>query len=668
MKTKHTLILLVLAAAAFAYVWLVEKERPSSNEALDKAGLVSEFERNDIDAITIRNATGTIELRKRDGHWFMDAPVKDRAEEFAITQLFTTCEKLRSETSLADTKENRDKWKEWGVSKGDTAVKFVGSKGVQEIIVGKDTVYEGRNYVRAEGSKIVHVIKKNLKDDLGKTPDYFRDKRLADLTPLQVSKLVIKSAKGEFELEKKGSHWSLVRPLRARADDQKVADLIANATTARIEEFVSESKDSGAFGLTEPRATITFTAEGVKEPVVLQIGAVKLEKKDEKKEGDEPKISAARPAPAHVYVKLSTRDGVVTVPAAIESLINTQPNDLRDQSLMRVQSDMVDRITIEVPGREKIVLARNGEAWVRKQDGKSDTPTNSGAANKLLNDLISTKVARFVADMASEMKGFGLDQPQATVTLSSYSTEGTPESKPGDKPIVKVLLGKFEGDAGYAKLDDEPFIVAVPRALLDGVWTDPLQWQDLRILDLKKADIVGFEITRTGQPALNLVFEKEKGWKLAKGDSVVNQNAAQSLANTLTALRAVRWVGATDVVKHGFEKPNLIVMFRLADKKTGKITIGGSTADELWLTTIEGKTGTFLMSKPDFDALNAALIETPKPTANVVKPGEPAVATPPVGVTTPPAPIEPAKVTETPKPTEVPAQTTKPAPESAPKP
>ncbi len=667
MKTKHTFILLVFAAAAFAYVWFVEKKRPSSDEALEKAGLVSEFNRDEIDAITIRNATSTIELRKRDGHWFLDAPVKDRAEEFAITQLFTTCEKLRSETSLGDTKENRDKWKEWWVAKGDIAVKFNGSKRAHEIIVGKDTVYEGKNYVRAEGSNIVHVIRRNLKDDLGKNTDYFRDKRLADLTEAQVSKLVFKSAKGEFELEKKGIHWSLVRPLKARADDQKISDLIANVTTARIEEFMSEAKDLGSFGLIEPRATLTFTAEGVKEPVVLQLGASKTPRMEEK-EVEETKKKARPPTPAHVYVKLSTRDGVVTVPASIESLINTQPNDLRDQGLMRVQSDLVDRITIEAPGKEKIVLARNGETWVRKQEGKAEAAVNSGAANKLLNDLLNTKVTRFVADMASDLKGFGLDQPQVTVALSSYSTEGTPESKPGEKPIEKVLFGKFEGDAGYAKLDDEPFIVAVPKAVLEGVWSDPLQWQDLKVLDLKKENIVSLQITRTGQPTLDIVFKKGKGWKLAKGDSVVSQNAAQSLANTLTSLRAVRWVGATDVLRQGLEKPNLEVAYTLADKKTGKITVGGNTADELWNTIIEGKSGTFLMSKPDFDALNAALVETPKPAASIVKPGEGVVATPPASAITLPATIEPAKSTEPPKPTEVPSQGAKPAPESAPKP
>ena len=151
---------------------------------------------------------------------------------------------------------------------------------------------------------------------------------------------------------------------------------------------------------------------------------------------------------------------------------------------MRVQTDMVDRITLEAPGREKIVLGRSGEEWVRKVDKQPDQPVNGGAANKLLSDLTTMKVTRFVADVAGDLKQYGLDAPVATVTLSSYSSEGTPETKPGDRPLAKLMLGKFEGDAGYAKLDDEPFIVAIPASLLEGVWTDPLQWQELKIQEL----------------------------------------------------------------------------------------------------------------------------------------------------------------------------------------
>jgi hypothetical protein len=252
------------------------------------------------------------------------------------------------------------------------------------------------------------------------------------------------------------------------------------------------------------------------------------------------------------------------------------------------------------------------------------------------------------------------------VTLSSYSTEGTPETKPGDRPLAKLLLGTFEGDAGYAKLDDEPFIVAAPTSILEEIWTDPLQWQDLRIQELKREDITGIEITRAGQPTLVLQHDKDKGWKLAKGDGVVSQAATESLVNTLANLRAVNWAGATDVADQGLEKPNLVIRFMLADTKTGKLTIGGNTAEELWFATLEGRPGTFLLSRPDFDALNGALIETPKAApqagAPAASPGTPPVTAPPVTPEVPPANPNPPKAVEAP-----PGGTT-PAPEPAPKP
>ena len=183
--------------------------------------------------------------------------------------------------------------------------------------------------------------------------------------------------------------------------------------------------------------------------------------------------------------------------------------------------------------------------------------------------------------MATELPKYGLDNPIVIVTLSSYSKENTAETKAGEKPIVSILFGKIEGNDIYAKLDDEPFVITVPRTIVDNMVSDPLQLQELTIYKNKAEDIAAFEITKDGQPTLSFERDKDKSWKLAKGDGTVNQTNIQSLVSTLANLRAVRWSGPT-TTEQGFEKPIAVVTFKTNSHTGGKFILGGATPDNLW--------------------------------------------------------------------------------------
>ncbi len=600
MKPKNTLALLAAFAVIFGFIWFWEKDWATTQGAAENAGRVVQFDRDKINAITIRNTGATIELRKtKDGAWTMEKPLKDRADAGAITQLFTAAEALKSEALASDAKgATKDQLKEFGLANSETRVTFSGGAKLVELLFGKDAAVEGRLYVRLDGSNVVHVIGTDLKNLVTKKADDFRDQKLTNLAATQVGKVVIKTAAGEIELGKKDQHWSLARPLKARGDDQKIGDLIAQVTNAQVSSFAADASNLAANGLQEPRGTVTLFTEGSDQPVVLQIGAATEKDK--------------------VYVKLSTRDAVCVVPKTIETLLDTKPNDLRDQQLLRVEADIVDRLTIEGAGKEKIVVARRGESWVRKVGDKNQL-INAGAATRLLNELRAQKVSAFVADLATELPKYGLDQPAVKVTLSSYASENTAETKAGERPIVSVLFGKTEGDKVYAKLDDEPFVVSVPSAVLDFAMTDPLQWQDLGIYRNKADEITGLEIAREGQPTLSLERDKDKNWVLAKGDGKVNQVNVQSLVNTLANLRAIRWLGASKP-DHGLDKPALSVTFKTSGKTGGKLAAGAATPDGLHLATAEGFTGTFTISHPDFTAFELPIIDKPAAPAAPANP------------------------------------------------
>jgi len=611
MKLKNTLILLILAGAIYAFIHFYESGLPGTREAAERRGRVVEFDRDKIAKIAIKTNDTKIEFEKKDGIWFLEKPVKDRADSVAISQLFTTAESLKSDESIPTEKKGGDKdpLKEYGLGSPETRLIFTPDSGKPiELLFGKDAAVDGKIYVRLEDSRTAHVIGNDLKNQILKKADDFRDHKLTDVLSTQVNKFTLKTAKGEIELEKK-EHWTLTKPFKARGNDQKIGDLIAQAANAQVQSFIADASNLAAFGLQEPRGTVSFVAEGRKEPVVLQIGQP-LEKDKEK-----------------IYVKLSTRESVLVVPKGLEGLLETKPNDVRDRSLLRVESDIVDRISIEPKDREKIVIARKGESWVRKV-GDKDEPINVAAATRLLGELQSQQVTEFVADIATELPKYGLDQPMVKVTLSSYASENTAETKAGEKPIVSVLLGQTEGDKVYAKLDDEPFVVGVSRALIDFILTDAQQWQELTIFSYKADDITSLEIAREGQPTITLERDKDKKWALAKGDGQVNQTNVQSLVNTLAALRSVRWMGAA-TPEHGLDKPKVTVTFKTTSG-AGKLLIGTETPDHLNHASAEGKPGTFGLSQPDVTAFQLPLID-----------GAPVVPTP-AAAPAPAPPVPPA--------------------------
>jgi hypothetical protein len=633
MKFRSTLLLLVLAVGIFAYIKFVETKQPTTRDTMRDGKKVVSLDRDKINAISIKSAGTEIELRKGDNNvWMLEKPVKDRADSMAINGLFTSAEYLKYDAVLGEDKPvEKDQLKEFGLSNSETKVAFSGEGKPVELLFGKDAAVEGKLYVKLADDKKVFVIPNELKNQLTKKPDEFRDRKLSDLTTAQVNKVAIKTAAGEIELEKKNDHWSLTKPLKARGDDAKIGDVISQATTARIDSFVADSANLATYGLQEPRGTVSLFSEGNDQPTVLQIGANPKDEKDK------------------TYAKLSSREPVVVLPKSIESLLETKPNDLRDKNLVRVEADIVDRINIEGAGAEKIVLARKGESWVRKTD--KDLPINAANATRLLNDLKAQLVTKFEADVATDLPKYGLDQPTVKVTLSSYASENTAETKAGEKPIVTVLFGKVEGDNVYAKLDEEPFIVSVPKTILESIPTDPVQWQDVTIYKFKPEEITAIEVTKRDQPTVAIERDKEK-WRLAKGDGNLNQITAQSLVNTLSSLRAVRWIGAAKP-EHGLDKPAVTVTFKTSTNASGKLTIGAVSPDEMWFANTDGLTGIFAISRPDEEAFVSSLID---------KPAAAPPAAPASSATTPPAAAPPTPVPATPPATEAPAAPTAPNP------
>src|SRR6184192_700811 len=464
MKWRNTLILAVIALAGVAYFRFFEMKRPSTEEARRQSQNMVNFDRTKIDGIVIQNGDQKIEIRRRDNKWRLETPIKDQADGALVENLLSDLEPWQKEGTIPAKAIEADKSKlnEYGLNNPKLKLKLLGQGRPPEIWFGKDAALEGRMYVRLQNSKETFLAKQSVRKDVDKKPEEFRDRKLTDLTTAQVRRITLKTPAGEMDLEKKGDHWDILKPLRAQADDGKVGDLISQITSAHIQQFVADDRgDLRPYGLAEPRGSITLFDQAEKKDQKVEIGeSIKVFGREDK--GRTLQIGGVpEKEKDQIYVRFTPRGSVYTLPKKTEEILGTKPADVRDNHLVRIDTNVLDRITIDAPGKGKTVLARKDGNWIVAT--RNNAPADSAAVRRLIDTLQNERVTGFVEDVASNLPKYGLDKPQMQLTFSSFASENTAETKAGEQPFATVAFGKVEGDNVYARLADEPFVVAVRR-------------------------------------------------------------------------------------------------------------------------------------------------------------------------------------------------------------
>jgi len=148
--------------------------------------------------------------------------------------------------------------------------------------------------------------------------------------------------------------------------------------------------------------------------------------------------------------------------------------------------------------------------------------------------------------------------------------------------------------------------VAVRRALLEQISSDPLRWQDLSIFKFKPEQIQTISVTTDKE--LSLGRDQNNQWHWLKGSGSINQANLQSILKTVSNLYAVRWLGPT-TPQQGFDKPQLVLSFTTsADNKTSyKLMIGAQNNDRTFCARVDRRDGAFAMRGSDFNILNLPL-------------------------------------------------------------
>jgi hypothetical protein len=374
-----------------------------------------------------------------------------------------------------------------------------------------------------------------------------KDKAFAELTAEQIEEVQIRSESGETtRVQKTGESWNLVEPEAVEADSVALSTLTTTISGLEIERVVDENPtDMKQYGLDPARIDVGFRVKGEKEFRHLLVGQ-------------------KTPTGGDLYARKPDEKRVFLIPSYHETGLNRTAFDLRDKAVLKFVREDADGLEITHQGETRQFTRVNPTEWkiVKPIASRGDYAALEGE----LSRISSLQMHKIVAPQAGDLKQYGLDRPDFTVTVMTGSGRAT------------MIIGKKGEDGLFAKDVSRPMVFTVEETITQE-FTKPLgEFIRKDMFDSRAFTTNRVEFRRGTETQ---AFEKSKGaddkdvWKDATGKTV-DTTAIDNLLAKMANLRVTTFDATPDP---SLKTPALTVTVRFDDSKTETVVFGRSGAD-----------------------------------------------------------------------------------------
>lgn len=614
MRLKLTLILALLNLIAFGAIYYLEsgsEEEPAKRQPRPiLSSSITESDRVEIggEAVPERRVL----VRERDS-WRLEEPVVWRANPNAVDRIFRALLFLRREIgfSMEDVERNNQSLADYGLETPALELSFRRGDAVTTVRIGAPTEVGNRFYLLGPSGERIFVVDEEVVRSVALDLQDLRSDGLFAMDFFEVREIALRPGNGrnlQIRLAATENGWVFEAPIQTRASAAAVDSRLQRLLETPVVSLQPEDRiPPNESGIVEPRLRVSLEDGGGQTAFLL---------------GD--------PVPGRegeAYGKLEGTPTIVTVPEAPFLALGDAQTNLRERSFFEFRVPEVSTLRIASPGRT-ITLQKleNGNWQVGAEgenlDGLVRYPADDGVLARTFESLIGLRAVRFVSDAPSDadLEAFGLEEPQRTVRVTGGETR-------------ELLLGDLDPETKtvHAKVAGEPFVYAVPLAIIRELPVSPLAYRD-RILDElpDAARITEVRVTDLGSDEILLertIGEDGASWETGgPGESGPEADAAfAALLQQLRTFRVASYLSASftdglrieedrvipwrfaleaDILLPGGEDAAEVSRrYLLTERIEGSLQGGGSREEEV----------TFVLPQPVIDAWAKLLPRRPLP-------------------------------------------------------
>ena len=571
MNYRKTFFLIVLVGLVGSVVVWDHFKGVTTTHRVSQSKRILTLNTKQVSHFELVNSNQTIVLEKNGDNWDIKQPLAVRADFGAVSSILSELEFAERSRTLTEPDLQGASLADFGLAPPRASIKLQTKSGLITLLIGNATPTKSAVYVQVAGRREVCVVPPGLYERATPSLAALRSRTAIEFTPAAVTRLELKTADRMIELKKNESHWTVVRPLAVRADQDKISELLSGLTGLQIQDFVSDDpKDLHNFHLDEPDREVTVWTGEVGKTLLI---------------GRSPTND-----PGRVYAKLKNADSIFTLEGEPVKKFAVQINDLRDPQVLAFEPAAVKSITI-ARGTDSIALQRDAAGW--QLTAPVGVPADETAVRRFLADLAGLRAKRFVADVTTDSQQYGLTRPAATVTLTGNGTN----------VLVQLLVGSVDttNSLQFAKCSNAEFIYGIATNFLE---LFPVNYSKLRsrsVFDWKTE-----QITQLVDGSVTLARAQGQ-WKLVTpAQGVVDVDAVNALVGVLAKLQA-----------ETFGQPKAEPAPAAGDTTTIRATIGDATH---WLTLATNGQASASSVELPFQLPASAVATLLKPVLTAAKP------------------------------------------------
>jgi len=436
MKGRTTLLLAVIFVGLLVYVFKFQRGEPR------KERQIFGFSTEQVAKLELKytDDEDTILLEKKGETWQILKPLRAKGNTEDVESIVSDFAGLESASTFEAGEAERLTSDLTGLDKPEFIAQAWDDRGrlLAKLALGNEAPVGSDVYAMVDDDYYITVASYST-TSLKKKADDLRDKSVLEIAEDDdVDAIEIQYAAHSVRIQRvDDEHWRLTKPMETDGDEWNCKDLLRAIKGLEAEEFVKkdESKTLADYGLDKPQLTATVTLkEGDNREQIVKLG------------------SAVEDEIGRIYAAAEGRDEIFEVKDSILEDLRKEANDLRESELLDLMNSEVERLEIVNAGQEFSARRLDAGSWELEKPRKA--PCDQTKIDDILWNATGLRADEFVAEKPESLAEWGLDKPQAKLTLTAES--GT----------FEILLGDQKDDKVYAKRADQPNVVLVSDLLL----------------------------------------------------------------------------------------------------------------------------------------------------------------------------------------------------------